>query len=112
MRLRMPARPLTAGALSLATTAAVAIPAAAQAPTAPPQPAPAGGAEKPRISIDGRRLQLRAGRRARVRGRVLPAAAGRRVALQMRRGKRWVRSTGPARGRPAASSSATASTRR
>jgi rare lipoprotein A len=93
VRLRMPARPLTAGALSLAATAAVAIPAAAQGPAAPAepaQPAAAGGTEKPRISVQGRRLHLRAGRRARVRGRVLPGVAGLPVSLQMRRGKRWI----------------------
>jgi hypothetical protein len=88
MRLRMSARPVAAGALCLATTTGAAV--ATAAAQAPPTAAPAAFKPKPRISVGGRSLEVRAGRRAAVRGHVRPAAAGVRVALQARRGTRWV----------------------
>jgi hypothetical protein len=55
--------------------------------------APAGTAEAavrgPDVAIAGRRLNVVAGRRAVVRGRVAPATAGAAVALQRRSGRRW-----------------------
>ena len=87
MRLRMPARPLRAGALSLTATGIAALPAAAaQAPAQDPGAAPA----KPRITVDSRKLHVHAGHRTAVRGHVTPAVAGIPVALQARRDGRWV----------------------
>ena len=93
MRLRMPARPLFAGALCTATTGAVAAAAVAQTP-APAAPGtqtatPVTGA-KARISVQARRLHVLAGNRTTVRGRVRPGVRGLPVALQARRGGRWV----------------------
>jgi peptidoglycan lytic transglycosylase len=87
---------------ALSTTAAAALPAAmaqtdnahAQAPQAPvPTTAATATAASvpvaPRISVRARRLDVVAGSRAHVRGRVIPAQAGQRVALQRRSGGRW-----------------------
>ncbi len=96
MRLAMPTRPLLAGASSVAATAVVALPAGAQAPATTDAELAAGGAgaagaaAKPRIRVENRKLHVRAGRRTAVRGRVLPGVAGLPVALQARRGTRWV----------------------
>jgi rare lipoprotein A len=89
VRSRMPARPLIGGALCLVTTGAVAVQAGAQAPAAPPA-GPADAAVEPRVSVDARKLHVRAGERTSLRGRVLPAVAGIPVALQARRGDGWV----------------------
>jgi rare lipoprotein A len=69
---------LGAGALCLATTGAAEVPAAAQEDTQ--------GAQ---INVDQKRMQIRAGRRAVVRGTVRPVAAGLPVSLQVRRKGRW-----------------------
>jgi rare lipoprotein A len=73
---------LGAGALCLATTGAAEVPAAAQEET---QGTPAGA----QIRVDQRRLHIRTGRRAVVRGTVRPVAAGLPLSLQVRRKGRW-----------------------
>ncbi|MEA2285441.1 MAG: rare lipoprotein [Solirubrobacteraceae bacterium] len=70
------------GALSMTLTLAEGAP-AAPADTA----VPAG--RGPDVAIAGRRLNVLAGRRAVVRGRVAPATPGAAVALQRRSGRRW-----------------------
>jgi hypothetical protein len=82
LRIRTPARRLAAGALCLAATGAVASAARAQAPTAQ-------AAKRPQIKLHERRLDVKAGRRAVVAGRLAPAVAGVRVALQVHDGRRW-----------------------
>jgi rare lipoprotein A (peptidoglycan hydrolase) len=79
------ARPAAAGALCFAITCANAETAAAQSTTEPT----ATAAQTPRIKVRHRALDVRAGRRASVFGRVAPAAPGLRVALQVKRGARW-----------------------
>jgi len=70
---------LGATGLTFATGSATAPPAAAQA--APP--------DNHRITVDKRRLNVRAGRRALVRGALQPGAAGVSVSLQIHRGRHW-----------------------
>jgi rare lipoprotein A len=79
------ARPAAAGALCFAMTCAGAKTAPAQSTTEPT----ATTAQKPWIQVRHRALDVRAGRRATVFGRVAPAAPGLKVALQVKRGKRW-----------------------
>jgi rare lipoprotein A len=95
VRLRIPARPLLAGALSLTTTGVVAGTGLAQEPgPAAPPPVPTTAKQaapaKPRITVQHRRLHVRAGERTAVRGRVLPVRAGLPMRLQARDGGRWV----------------------
>jgi len=63
----------------------------APAPGALAAPADAAAAtgQAPDVAIAGRRLNVVAGRRALVRGRVAPATAGAQVSLQRRSGRRW-----------------------
>jgi rare lipoprotein A len=75
---------LSAGALCFAYTCAAAVPSAAPADT--PQGTPVATASK--VAVSQRRMNVRMGRRAVVRGRIQPA--GSTVALQIRRGHRWV----------------------
>jgi rare lipoprotein A len=79
------ARPAAAGALCFAITCAGTETAAAQSTTEPT----ATAAQKPRIKVRHRALNVRSGKRATVFGRVAPAAPGLKVALQVRRGARW-----------------------
>jgi rare lipoprotein A len=95
VRLRIPPRPLLAGALSLSTTGVLAGTGLAQEPgpaAPPPVPTatPKAAPTKPRITVRHRRLHVRAGERTAVRGRVLPAVAGLPMRLQARNGARWV----------------------
>jgi rare lipoprotein A len=90
---------LVTGALILAPCAT----AQAQDPsggTTPPDATPASGdapqtsggapaTPRPRLAITQRRLKLRVGQQARVRGRVLHASGRRRVTLQVREGGAW-----------------------
>jgi rare lipoprotein A len=85
VRPRNVVRPAAAGALCFAITCAGAETAAAQSTTEPAATAP----QKPRIKVRHRALDVRSGRRATVFGRVAPAAPGLRVALQVKRGRRW-----------------------
>jgi rare lipoprotein A len=82
MRPRKIARPAAAGALCFAFTCAGAQSALAQTETST-------STTKPRIAVNHRTLDVRAGKRATVFGRVAPAVPGLRVALQVRRGERW-----------------------
>jgi rare lipoprotein A len=75
---------LSAGTLCFAYTCAAAVPSAAPADT--PQGTPVATASK--VAVSQRRMNVRMGRRAVVRGRIQPA--GSTVALQIRRGHRWV----------------------
>ena len=79
------ARPAAAGALCFAITCAGTGTARAQSTTEPT----ATTAQKPRIQVRHRALDVRAGKRATVFGRVAPAAPGLKVALQVKRGARW-----------------------
>jgi len=79
-------RPAAAGALCFAFSCAGADAASAQTDTTTPT---ARAAEKPQIAVRHRRLNVRAGRRAVVAGRVVPAVAGLAVALQARSDGRW-----------------------
>jgi rare lipoprotein A len=79
------ARPAAAGALCFAMTCAGAKTAPAQSTTEPT----AMTAQKPWIQVRHRALDVRAGKRATVFGRVAPAAPGLKVALQVKRGTRW-----------------------
>jgi rare lipoprotein A len=56
---------------------------------AAPADAAAATGQTPDVAIAGRRLNVVAGSRALVRGRVAPATAGAQVALQRRSGRRW-----------------------
>jgi rare lipoprotein A (peptidoglycan hydrolase) len=85
VRPRNAARPAAAGALCFAITCAGAETAAAQSTTEPI----ATAAQKPRIKVNHRTLNVRSGKRATVFGRVAPATPGLKVALQVRRGARW-----------------------
>ena len=75
---------LLGGALCFAYACAAAVPSAAPADT--PQGTPVATASK--VAVSQRRMNVRMGRRAVVRGRIQPA--GSTVALQIRRGHRWV----------------------
>jgi rare lipoprotein A len=81
-------RPAAAGALCFAFTCVAAKTAPAQAVTSTIQPT-ARAVQQPQISVRHRSLNVRAGRRATVFGRVAPAARGLGVALQVERGGRW-----------------------
>ncbi len=85
MRPRNVARPAAAGALCFAITCAGAETAPAQSTTEPT----ATIAQKPRIKVRHRAINVRSGKRATVFGRVAPAAPGLKVALQVKRGARW-----------------------
>ena len=76
---------LSGGALCFASLCAVAMPDAARAQDTQGTP-PTATASK--VGVSDRRLNVRAGRRAVVRGRIQPA--GSTVALQVRRNGRWV----------------------
>ena len=80
------ARPAVAGALCFAVSCAVAQPASAQSETTQPT---ATTAAKPVIAVGARKLDVRAGRRTAVRGRVAPGIRGLVVSLQLRRDGRW-----------------------
>ncbi len=90
MRPRHIARPAAAGALCFAFTCAGAESALAQSetPTSTSEPT-AQAAQKPRIKVRHRILNVRAGKRAMVLGRVSPAVPGLRIGLQVKRGARW-----------------------
>jgi rare lipoprotein A (peptidoglycan hydrolase) len=88
MRPRNIARPAAAGALCFAFTCAGAQSALAQSETTTSTPN-ARAAQKPRIEVRHRTLNVRAGKRATVFGRVAPAAPGLKIALQVKRGARW-----------------------
>jgi rare lipoprotein A (peptidoglycan hydrolase) len=75
---------LSGGALCFAYACAAAVPSAAPADT--PQGTPVATALK--VAVSQRRMNVRMGRRAVVRGRLQPA--GSTVALQIRRGHRWI----------------------
>jgi rare lipoprotein A len=78
------------GALSTAIVAAGGATATAQqAAPAPAQPAAAPAKADARLSVTTRRLNVRAGRTARVSGRLLPARAGRTVTLERRGAGGW-----------------------
>jgi rare lipoprotein A len=85
VRPRNVARPAAAGALCFAITCAAAETAPAQSTTE----STATAAQKPRIKVRHRTLNVRAGKRATVFGRVAPAAPGLKVGLQVKRGARW-----------------------
>jgi rare lipoprotein A (peptidoglycan hydrolase) len=79
-------RPAAAGALCFAMTCAGAQAAAAQTDTTQPT---ATAAAQPRIDVDHRRLDVRAGKRTAVRGSVAPGVSGITVSLQIKRDGRW-----------------------
>ena len=90
MRPRNLARPAAAGALCFAFTSGGAQAALAQTETTTPSPEPtARAAYEPQIGVRHRKLNLRAGKRTMVAGRVSPAVAGLQVSLQVKRGHRW-----------------------
>jgi rare lipoprotein A len=91
LRPRTVACPAAAGALCLAFTATGAEPAPAEIETAPSTTAEpsAWTALQPRIGVRHRRLNVRAGNRTAVLGRVRPGLRGITVSLQLRRGGRW-----------------------
>jgi rare lipoprotein A len=76
---------LVAGALSLATIGAAALPAMASADTQGSSPS----ASIASVGVGTRHLDVRAGRRAVVRGTVLPRRGGMRAVLQVRRASGW-----------------------
>jgi len=88
MRPRALGRPAMAGALCFAFTCAGAQIAHAQSDTFPSDPA-ARTAQEPRIGVKHRKLNVRAGKRTAVRGKVAPGVTGITVSLQVRRGRRW-----------------------
>jgi rare lipoprotein A len=81
-------RPAAAGALCFAFTCVAAMTAPAQAGTSTTPPT-ARAAQQPQISVRHRSLNVRAGNRATVFGRVAPAAPGLGITLQVKRGGRW-----------------------
>jgi rare lipoprotein A len=86
------------GAISTAALAAgTAFAAEAPAPAQPPAPQAAAAKAQPRLSITSRRVNVRAGRTARVGGRLEPAAPGRTVTLERRAGRRGWRAIDKAR---------------
>jgi rare lipoprotein A len=78
-------RPAAAGAVCFAIACAGAETARAQSTTEPT----ASAAQKPRIKVRHRTLNVRSGKSATVLGRVTPAAPGLRIGLQVKRGARW-----------------------
>ena len=82
MRPRNVVRPAAAGALCFAFSCAGAQVALAQTDTAT-------STTEPRIGVDRRKLDLRAGKRTVVAGEVAPIVAGLRVSLQVKSGRRW-----------------------
>ncbi len=86
MTARTLTRPAAAGALCLAMTCAGAQAAGAQTDTSQPS---AAAAAEPRIAVDQRRLDVRAGKRTAVRGTVAPGVTGITVSLQLKRDGRW-----------------------
>ena len=90
MRPRKFARPAAAGALCFAFTCAGAQYALAQSDTSTSTNEPtARAAQRPLIKVRHRTLNVRAGKRATVFGRVAPAVRGLRIGLQVKRGARW-----------------------
>jgi rare lipoprotein A len=84
------ARPATAGALCFAITCAGAQTVLAQDEITTSDPAPgAQPAQKPRIAVRQRKLNVRSGRRAAVAGTLAPGVGGVRVALQVKRSHGW-----------------------
>ena len=89
MRPRALGRPAMAGALCFAFTCAGAQSVAhAQSEPSTSNPA-ARTAQKPRIAVKHRKLNVRAGNRTAVRGTVAPGVGGITVSLQIRRAGRW-----------------------
>jgi rare lipoprotein A len=88
MRPQNVARPAAAGALCFAFTSAGAQTAPAQTSTTD-STAIATAAERPHIAVGHRKLDVRAGRRTAVAGRVSPRLPGMIVSLQLKRGHRW-----------------------
>ncbi len=86
--------PLRAGACAAALgttmTGAAAVPAAAQSDDSKGTAASAPTASIARVAVGSKRLNVKAGRRAIVRGQVHPAARGYIASLQVRRGGRWI----------------------
>jgi len=82
---------MVTGALMMASCVP-AVPAAAQETPAGGTPAAGSqtGTPRPKLAVIAKRLQVRVGGQARVRGRLLHAAGRTRVTLQVRRGRRWV----------------------
>jgi hypothetical protein len=87
MRPQQVARPAMAGALCLAVTCASAQSALAQSETSGEPTATA--AMQPRIAVGHRKLDVRAGRHMKVKGRVNPVVGGMIVSLQLRRDGVW-----------------------
>lgn len=85
MRPRNFTRPAAAGALCFAINWAAADAASAQAETTTP------ALQGPQIGVRKNKLDVRAGNRGVVAGKILPAAAGTFVSLQVRRAGRWKR---------------------
>jgi len=84
-------RGMPVAALCLATTCATGVPAAAQELDTQGTPTAEGEtARAARVGVTQRRLHVRAGKTLRVAGSVRPAGPGHTVALQIRRGSRWV----------------------
>ena len=88
MRPRNVVRPAAAGALCFAFTCAGAQTALAQTDTSTTEPT-ARAAQALRIAVRHSKLDVRAGNRTAVAGRVAPAAAGLIVSLQVKRGRLW-----------------------
>ncbi len=88
MRPRNVMRPAAAGALCFAFTCAGAQTALAQTDTSQSTPT-ARTAQEPRIGVHHRKLNVRAGKRTAVRGKVAPGVTGLTVSLQVKRGRRW-----------------------
>ena len=86
MTARTLTRPAAAGALCFAMTCAGAQAAGAQTDTSQPT---ATAAAEPRIAVDQRRLDVRAGKRTAVKGTVAPGVTGITVSLQLKRDGRW-----------------------
>lgn len=79
---------LVAVVLSIASTGAAAVPAMASSDTQGTKSS-APSASIARVGVGKRQLDVRAGRRAVVRGHVLPRSSGIRTALQVRRAWGW-----------------------
>jgi rare lipoprotein A len=82
------ARPAAAGALCFAMSCVGADAALAQTDTTTSSPT-AATAQRPQIGLFHRKLDVRAGGRTAVAGKVAPAIPGLIVSLQLRRGGRW-----------------------
>jgi rare lipoprotein A (peptidoglycan hydrolase) len=89
MRPRNFARPAAAGAICFAITGAGAQSAPAQTETTTTTTEPQQAGQAPQIGVHKRKLDVRAGNRTVVAGRVRPVVAGVRVSLQVRRDGRW-----------------------